>query len=125
MMKTGHIAFALGIYAWAPSMSMAQGAPAARHDPQTVVFVCEHGTVKSVVAATYFNQLAAERHLSVRAVSRGTNLEPAVPKLVRDGLQRDGLTLGHFTPTAVDESELRNSLAVVSFDRPCPSGNTM
>ena len=118
MMKTRRIALVLGMYVAAPSVCTSQGVAAVRRDTQTVVFVCEHGTVKSVVAATYFNTLAAERHLSVRAVSRGTDLEAAVPSLVRDGLRRDGLTLGPFTPTAVDVSELRNSLLVVTFDRP-------
>ena len=31
------------------------------------VFVCEHGAAKSVIATAYFNKLAAERHLPVRA----------------------------------------------------------
>ena len=35
-----------------------------------VVFVCEHGTVKSVMAALWFNRLATERKLPFRAVSR-------------------------------------------------------
>ena len=36
-----------------------------------VLFVCEHGTVKSVMAASYFNQVVAKRRLPFRAVSRG------------------------------------------------------
>jgi len=28
-----------------------------------VLFVCEHGNVKSLMASSYFNQLARERHL--------------------------------------------------------------
>ena len=39
--------------------------------PDEVVFVCEHGAAKSVVAAQYFNKLAGERGLAVRAVARG------------------------------------------------------
>ena len=96
----------------------AQHARVARADEHTVVFVCEHGTVKSVVATTYFNHIAQERGLSVRAVSRGTNLEPAVPAVVRDGLERDGLVLGPFTPTAFSEAEVRGAQAVITFDRP-------
>jgi hypothetical protein len=41
------------------------------HDSQ-VLFVCEHGNVKSLMAVSYFNQLAQERRLPFRAVSRGT-----------------------------------------------------
>jgi arsenate reductase len=40
--------------------------------PLQVLFVCEHGSVKSVMAATYFNQLATERGLPFRAISRGS-----------------------------------------------------
>src|SRR5207247_1515616 len=45
---------------------------AAAADP-TVVFVCEHGAAKSVIATTYFNKIAAERGLRARAVYRGVN----------------------------------------------------
>lgn len=48
------------------SKSLAQN-----HDSQ-VLFVCEHGNVRSLMAASYFNQLAQERRLLFRAVSRGT-----------------------------------------------------
>ena len=40
---------------------------------KAVVFVCEHGAAKSVVATAYFNKLAAERGLPFRATFRGTN----------------------------------------------------
>src|SRR5215468_10992232 len=36
-----------------------------------VVFICEHGAAKSVIASEYFNKLAAERGLAVRAIARG------------------------------------------------------
>ena len=39
---------------------------------KAVVFVCEHGAAKSVVATAYFNTLAAERGLPFRATFRGT-----------------------------------------------------
>jgi hypothetical protein len=37
-----------------------------------IVFVCEHGAAKSVIAAAYFNKLARERNLNYEAVCRGT-----------------------------------------------------
>jgi sterol desaturase/sphingolipid hydroxylase (fatty acid hydroxylase superfamily) len=54
---------------------------AAEPQPEQVVFVCEHGTVKSVMAASYFNQLATQRGLKWRAVSRGS-AEDATAKIV-------------------------------------------
>ena len=50
-----------------------------------VVFVCEHGAAKSVVATAYFNKLAAERNLPFRATFRGT-----VPRTIcRSARSRD------------------------------------
>ncbi len=96
-----------------------QSPPApAHHDSETVVFVCEHGTVKSVVAMAYFTRLAGERGLPIRAISRGTALEPSVPAPVQDGLRADGLTLGAFTPTRFTPADLGSAIAVVSFDQP-------
>ena len=41
------------------------------HTPPRVVFVCEHGSVKSLVAMMYFNHRAQERGLKFRAIARG------------------------------------------------------
>lgn len=100
----------------------AQSLPSARPDSQTVVFVCEHGTVKSVVALAHFRQLARERGLPIRAISRGTAPDSSVPGLVREGLRRDGLTLGPFTPMAFTPADLASAVAVISFDQPSVAG---
>jgi hypothetical protein len=102
-----------------PSALVAQaGSPRSRTDSQTVVFVCEDGSVKSVVALAYFTQLARERHLPMRAISRGTAPDTAVPRVVREGLRRDGLTLGPFTPTRFTAGDLASAVTVISFDQP-------
>ena len=97
----------------------AQSAPlSAARDSETVVFVCEHGTVKSVVAMAWFGQLARARQLPVRAISRGTAPDPSVPPAVSNGLRGDGLALGAFTPTPFTPVDLGSAIAVVSFDQP-------
>jgi chromate transporter len=59
---------------------LAVRAPAIGADPtRTVVFVCEHGSAKSVVAASLFDRMAKERGLPVRAISRGTTPDASVP----------------------------------------------
>ena len=63
-------------------------------DSQTIVFVCEHGTVKSVLALAYFVQLAREKGLPFRAVSRGTAPDSMLPAFMIAGLQGDGLAIG-------------------------------
>jgi arsenate reductase len=91
--------------------------PRMPRDTQTVVFVCEHGTVKSVLALAYFERLIRDVGLPYRAVSRGTSPDAAVPAFMRAGLQRDGLTLGDFHPTRFGERDLSATL-IVSFDQP-------
>jgi protein-tyrosine-phosphatase len=43
---------------------------------RTVVFVCQHGAAKSVLAAALLERLAAEQGVSLRARARGTEPEP-------------------------------------------------
>ena len=102
-----------------PWTALAQSPPPrAANDSETVVFVCEHGTVKSVVAMAYFTRLARERHLPLRATSRGTNPDARVPSVVQDGLRADGLRLSVFTPTRFSAADLGSAIAVISFDQP-------
>ena len=102
----------------APETLSSQVRSGAVSDSQTVVFVCEHGTVKSVVALAYFRQLAQERGLNIRAISRGTAPDSAVPARVREGLRLDGLPLGSFTPAEFTLADLVSAITVVSFDQP-------
>lgn len=84
----------------------------------TIVFVCEHGTAKSVIAMAYFESIARARGLAFRAVSRGMDPDPAVPRNVRDGLRGDNLALGAFVPTRLATADLEAAALVISFDRP-------
>src|ERR1700755_547517 len=69
-----------------------------RHEKDRVVFVCEHGTVKSVVALEHFNRLAEARRLDVVGVSRGTRPDSVVPDVVSRGLLLDGFDVSLFSP---------------------------
>ena len=73
-------------------VSLVMGQRAAPAEP-TVVFVCEHGAAKSVIATAYFNKIAAERGLHARAVYRGVNPQDALSVSALKGLRDDGLTL--------------------------------
>ena len=90
---------------------------------QTVVFVCEHGAVKSVVAAALFNEIAAARGLAVRAIARGTDPDAEVPAPVRAGLASEKLGVDPlFTPTRVASADVTMAARVVVFDVPAPAG---
>lgn len=88
---------------------------------KTVVFVCEHGAAKSVVAAAHFNRLAQERGLKVRAISRGTSPDPSVPEFVRNGLKGDGAPVAaSFVPIRLTPGDAAAAVRVVTFDVKLP-----
>jgi arsenate reductase len=87
----------------------------------TIVFVCEHGAAKSVIAAAHFNRLAAEKGLPYRAVSRGTKPEDAIAPGVRTGLAADGLEVSGWRPKAVSDDDIRRAGRVVSLATDLPA----
>lgn len=81
----------------------------------TIIFVCEHGAAKSVIAAAYFNKLANERGLNLRAIARGTNPdEDLSPKTVK-GLMEDGLRSTETTPQKLLPAEMTSAQKVITF----------
>jgi arsenate reductase (thioredoxin) len=81
--------------------------------PGPIVFVCEHGNVKSLIASEWFNRLAAERRLAVRAVSRGLSPEPAVPGPIAERLRADGFDVRGFRPRALAPEDLAGASRLV------------
>jgi hypothetical protein len=104
------------------TVSSAQPSPKQRatRDTTRVVFVCEHGSVKSMIAAALFNRLATERGLASRAVSRGTVPDSAIPQLVRDGLRAEGADLGNIRPIGFSAADARGTSMFVVFDVELP-----
>lgn len=83
-------------------------------DPQ-IVFVCEHGAAKSVVAAAYFNKLAGERGLNLRAIARGTNPDNELSAQTIKGLLEDGLTPTESTPQKLTKVEIQTAQWIITF----------
>ena len=81
----------------------------------TVVFVCEHGSAKSVIAALELERMAKAHGLAVKILARGANPDAEIPKLVRDGLKADGYDVGTMKPTKVSEKDLKGATKIVSF----------
>jgi len=86
-------------------------------EPPRVVFVCEHGSVKSLIATEYFNRRVKARGVAYRAVARGTAPERTVPKSVRDGLRSDGFDVSAFEPRKFEASDVDRASLIVSFDQ--------
>jgi hypothetical protein len=103
------VAFGARVSAQSPGLTRAR-------DRAPVVFVCEHGSVKSLVASV-FNRRAEERGLPYRAVAMGVAPDAAVPAPVRDGLRVDGFDVADFVPQAFEASAADHAALVVSFDQ--------
>lgn len=80
-----------------------------------IVFVCEHGSAKSIIAAAHLNRLAFERHLDLRAVARGTNPDATIPPHVIEGLRREKLTPDGDKPEQLSPHDLEGAVRLVTF----------
>jgi protein-tyrosine-phosphatase len=81
---------------------------------RTLLFVCEHGSAKSVVAAAHCNRMAAERGLDVRAISRGTSPDAENHPAAVAGLGADRLAPVD-RPRRLSSSDLEVAVRVVAF----------
>jgi arsenate reductase (thioredoxin) len=82
---------------------------------RTVVFVCQHGAAKSVLAAALLERLAAEQGMPLRALARGTEPEPQIAAAVAAGLLAQGIDVGAWQPRPVTPGDLAGAWRVVSF----------
>ena len=87
----------------------------------TVLFVCEHGAAKSVIAAAHFNKIARERGLPYRAVARGTAPDADIPAGVRKGLASEGLQLAVERPVLVAPADAAAADRIVTFEVALPA----
>lgn len=79
-----------------------------------VIFVCKHGNVKSLMAATYFNDLAQARNLSYRAISRGIAPDSdSVPTPIISELNTDGFDVSSYSPKKVKLTDLNSAAHII------------
>lgn len=83
--------------------------------PPFVLFVCLHGSAKSVIASQYFRRLATERGLAADTASAGTEPDAQIPPAVVQGLRGDGIDLGGHRPRPVTRADLQRAARVVAF----------
>jgi protein-tyrosine-phosphatase len=82
---------------------------------QTIVFVCEHGAAKSIIAAAYFNKLAKEKNMKVQAFARGTNPDQELAPPALSGLLADGLAVPGERPTLLSQKDIADARALITF----------
>ena len=97
-----------------PSGEAAQPAAKTGSKTGTIVFVCRNGSAKSVVAARFFNRIAAEEGLPFLAVARGIEPEPVIPPYVREPIRADRFEIGpEEKPVPLDAGETHDAVAVI------------
>jgi arsenate reductase (thioredoxin) len=85
------------------------------NDRPSYMFVCLHGSAKSVIASEHFRRLTAERGLDVDVRSAGTEPDAEVPSRVVQGLLGDGIDVRGFKPRAATRDALANASRVIAF----------
>jgi arsenate reductase (thioredoxin) len=91
--------------------------------PQKVAFVCLHGSAKSLIAAEYFNRLAREKSLPLRATTAGPEPDPEVPGNVVEGMTMRGIDVKAYKPTLIAAEQLTDADLIVSFA--CDAGRKL
>ena len=80
-----------------------------------VIFVCLHGSAKSVIAAAWLNFLASERGLPIGAKNCGTEPDMELPPYVITGMSGEGLPTMGIIPQAITSLALGGAARVVTF----------
>jgi protein-tyrosine-phosphatase len=96
---------------WHESSVFAGAAPATA----PIVMICEHGSVKSLMAASFFNQESAARNLPFRAIARGITPDATVPGAIASALGHDGFEVSSFTPQRASAADLAHAPRIVAI----------
>jgi sterol desaturase/sphingolipid hydroxylase (fatty acid hydroxylase superfamily)/protein-tyrosine-phosphatase len=86
-----------------------------------VVFVCEHGAVKSMMAAEYFNRAARERRLPYVAVARGVapDSDRAPPAIVAS-MKAEGFDVERFRAVPLSAADVDAADRVITIGTSLP-----
>jgi Low molecular weight phosphotyrosine protein phosphatase len=87
---------------------------------RTVVFVCQHGAAKSVLAAALLERLAAERGAQLRVLARGTEPEPAITPAAAAGLLAEGIDVRAWHPRPLTSGDLAQAWRSSPSTATCP-----
>jgi len=106
----------VGVVSALSAPALGGGKPEDSPSLATVVFICEHGSSKSLVATALFNRIAEQRGIPLRALSRAVSPETVAQKvparLVRS-MAADGFQVEAFRPQAVTSPEIAGAARVI------------
>jgi protein-tyrosine-phosphatase len=104
-------------FAFAITLTAGTSLLAATPPKQNVLFLCPYGGAKSVIAMSYFNQLAERDGLPYVATAAAAETPyDAVPENVAAFLMQEGFAVGSFEPRRVTAADIESAAKVVSID---------
>lgn len=83
---------------------------------QQILFVCEHGAARSVIASAYFNKIVDSLNLNYKSIFRGTDPELTLTAGTEKGLKNDNFKVENWKPELVTEKDVNESYKVITFD---------
>ena len=92
--------------------------------PVKVLFVCLHGSAKSVIAAEHFRRLARDAGSEVDADAAGVEPDDEIPAHVVHGLADDGFDVKDKTPRRLTKAAIADAGVVVSLGCSVDAGPT-
>jgi protein-tyrosine-phosphatase len=105
-----------------PNVSvLAQPAPTQGVQAHTILFICEHGSAKSIIAAAHFNDVAARNGLPYRAIARGVHPDKEIPPYVISGLAAEGLNIRGWQPKLLGEDDALRSDRLITLGCALPT----
>ncbi len=81
----------------------------------TILFLCPHGAAKSVLAMTFFKQLAADHGLDAHVSNAGTEPDETINPKVAAYLLERGIDMQSFVPPLLGDAQLNAADHVVSI----------
>jgi protein-tyrosine-phosphatase len=105
-----------------PSVSvLAQPTPTQGVQAHTILFICEHGSAKSIIAAAHFNDLAARNGLRYRAIAQGVHPDKEIPPHVTSGLAAEDLNVRGWQPKRFSEEDALRAERVITLGCALPT----
>jgi arsenate reductase len=105
--------------------TLAQPRPLATVHERTVLFVCEHGSAKSVMAAAHLNAVATKNGLPYRAIARGVHPDKEVPLYVKSGLRAESLDIRGWQPKRFNEEDAARANRVITLGCALPTSKAL
>jgi hypothetical protein len=82
----------------------------------SILFVCEHGAARSVIAAKYFEKLSRESGLNIKVDFRGLSPDSAINKTTMERLTKEGFAFGSQVPAPLSQKDIQGAGFIIALD---------